>query len=253
MSDPERRRAEPVMGTVVSLLIPDGGAQAGVADEAFSWFHEVDRRFSPFKPESEVSRFMRGEVAADDASEDLREVLDAATTVELLSDGAFDIRGHRPDRAPDPTGIVKGWSVDRAADILRSGGVERFTLSAGGDVVVHGGREPGMPWSIGVAHPHYADSVALTIRADELAAATSGTTERGSHIVDARTARVATELLTITVVGPRLARADAYATAAFAMGRPGVRWCDALPGYAAAGITADGRLLTTAGMDALLA
>jgi thiamine biosynthesis lipoprotein len=252
MPDPEHRRAEPVMGTVVSLLVPDGGADTAVADEAFAWFRDVDRRFSPFKPESEVSRLIRGEVTLGETSDDLREVLEEARTVELLSDGAFDIRGHRPDRAPDPTGIVKGWSVDRAADILRTGGIERFTLSAGGDVVVHGGRAPGMPWSIGIAHPDYGDAVALTICADELAVATSGTTERGPHIVDARTEQAATELLSVTVVGPSLARADAYATAAFVMGRSGVRWCDALPGYAAAGITTERRLLTTPGMDELL-
>ena len=237
------------MGTVISLFVPDGGACSPPVDAAFAWLHEVDDRFSPFKSDSEVSRMMRGEIAASDLSDDLAHVLQIADAIEVLSGGAFDIRGHRPDGLPDPTGVVKGWAVDRAADILTAAGVERFFVSAGGDVVVRGGQEPGVPWRIGIAHPHTGTAVALVLQSDDLAVATSGTTERGHHIVDARTGRAVDELLTVSVVGPALARADAYATAAFAMGRDGLTWVNSLPGYAAAGITHDERLVTTRGLD----
>ena len=247
--DPERRRAERVMGSVVSLFVPEGGATSDAADAAFAWFHDVHRRFNPFDPQSEVGHLMRGEVAPADVSDDLSEVLEVADAVELLSDGAFDIRAHRVDGAPDPTAIVKGWSVDRAADILAAGGIERFTLNAGGDVVVRGGQQPGVPWRIGVADPFASDRVALVLEAEGLAIATSGTTERGLHIIDARTGDVAQELPAVTVLGPSLARADGYATAACAIGRAGLRWVDALPGYDAAGITLDGRLLGTRGLE----
>lgn len=247
--DPTRHRVERAMGTVISLFAPDGGASSAATDAAFAWIHDVEVRFSAFDPASEVSRLMRGEVGLGTISDDLAEVLDIADTVERLSDGAFDIRAHRADRSPDPTGIVKGWSVGRAAEILEAGGVERFSLSAGGDVVVRGGQGHGEPWRIGVANPFAPDAVALVLEADDLAVATSGTTERGLHIVDARTGQLARELVAVTVVGPSLARADGYATAAFAMGRPGILWVDALPGYVAAGITPDGRLLSTGGLD----
>jgi thiamine biosynthesis lipoprotein len=246
---PGHRRVERAMGTMISLYAPAGGASAEAADEAFAWLHEIDRRFSPFRADSEVSRLTRGEISTADVSADLIEVLEIAEIVEVLSDGAFDIRGHRGDGAPDPTGVVKGWAVDRAGDILSAGGVERFSLGAGGDVLVHGGRAAGVSWRIGVAHPDYGDAVALTLEADDLAVATSGTTERGRHIVDGRTGVAADELLTLTVAGPSLARADAYATAAFAMGQLGVRWVDSLPGYSAAGITHYGRLITTRGLQ----
>jgi len=232
------------MGTVVSLLLPGGGADDEAVDAAFRWLHEVDHRFSPFRPDSEVSRLMRSEAGREDISTDLAEVLEIAETVELLSGGAFDIRGHRADGAADPTAVVKGWAVDRAADILVVGGLERFCISAGGDVLARGG-SPSAPWRIGVTHPHDRRALALVLEAGDLAVATSGTTERGPHIVDARSARPAVELLTLTVAGPSLARADAYATAAFAMGIAGLRWCESLPGYAACGSTADGRLITT--------
>ncbi len=237
------------MGTMISLYLPDGGALAPAADAAFGWFHEVDDQFSPFEPDSEVSRLMRGEVAVSDVSADLAEVLRIADAVELLSGGAFDIRRHRADGRPDPTGVVKGWAVDRAGDILASWGIDRFCISAGGDVLVRGGQEPGVPWTVGIAHPFAPEAVALVLQGDDLAVATSGTTERGRHITDPHTGEAATAFLAVTVAGPDLARADAYATAAFAMGLEGLRWVDALPDYAAAGITRDARLVVTRGLD----
>ncbi len=251
--DPGRRRVERAMGTMISLYLPDGGASSPPVDAAFAWLHEVDDRFSPFKPDSEVGRMMRGEVRLSQSSADLAEVLEIADTVEVLSGGAFDIRGHREDGRPDPTGVVKGWSIDRAGAILAAAGIARFCLTAGGDVLVRGGQEKGVPWKVGIAHPFEPDSVALVLQGDDLAVATSGTTERGHHITDPHSGKAADELLTVTVAGPDLARADAYATAAFAMGREGLRWVDALPGYYAAGITHDARLVSTRGLDRLRA
>lgn len=247
--DAERRRAERVMGTVVSLFSPDGGASSPTVDAAFAWLHEVEQRFSPYRADSEVSRLMRGEIGPAGASADLADVLEIATAVELLSDGAFDIRRHRPDDAPDPTGIVKGWAIDRAAGMLAAGDIGRFSIGAGGDVVVRGGQADGQPWRIGIVHPHQPDKVALLLAADDLAVATSGTAERGHHIIDARTGKIADGLLSVTVLGPDLARADGYATAAFAMGREGVRWVDLLPGYTAAGVTHGGTLVSTPALD----
>jgi thiamine biosynthesis lipoprotein len=249
--DPDHRRVERVMGTVVSLYLPGGGAASPAADAAFAWLHEAEGRFSPFEPRSEVSRLMRDELVTSEISDELAEVLELARDVEALSGGAFDIRAHRQDGRPDPTAIVKGWSVGRAGAILEAAGIDRYSIGAGGDVLVRGGQEPGVPWRIGVAHPFVRDAVALVLQADDLAVATSGTTERGRHVIDGRTARPADAMPSVTVAGPDLARADAYATAAFAMGREGLRWVEALPGYEAAAITHDDRLVSTPGLQRL--
>jgi thiamine biosynthesis lipoprotein len=241
------------MGTVISLVAPDGGATSAAADRAFAWLHEVDRRFSPFRPDSEVSQLSRsGVLVRGSVSPDMAEVLELCEIVEALSDGTFDIRRHRPDGAPDPTGVVKGWAVDRAGAILETGGITRFCLAAGGDVLARGGRAAGLPWRIGIAHPTVRYATALTLEAGDLAVATSGITERGEHIVDGRTGRVARELLTLSVAGPDLGRADAYATAAFAMGRDGLRWVESLPSYAACATTPDDRLLVSRGLGRYL-
>jgi thiamine biosynthesis lipoprotein len=241
------------MGTVISLVAPDGGATSAAADRAFAWLHEIDRRFSPFRPDSEVSQLSRsGVLVRGSVSPDMAEVLELCEIVEALSDGTFDIRRHRPDGAPDPTGVVKGWAVDRAGAILETGGITRFCLAAGGDVLARGGRGPGVPWRIGIAHPRVPGATALVLEAEDLAVATSGITERGEHIVDGRTGWLARELLTLSVAGPELGRADAYATAACAMGRDGLRWVESLPGYAACATTPDDRLIVSRGLGRYL-
>ena len=83
------------------------------------------------------------------------------------------------------------------------------------------------------------------LRVRDLAVATSGLYERGGHIVDGRTGTVPSGLRSVTVVGPTLALADAYATAAFAMGEDGLAWVAAQPGFGAVGITTADRLVWT--------
>ena len=66
------------MGTVVSLDVR--GAGAADAQAAFArlmvWLHDVDRRFSTYRLDSEVNRIDRGELPVAAASDDVRWVLD---------------------------------------------------------------------------------------------------------------------------------------------------------------------------------
>jgi thiamine biosynthesis lipoprotein len=244
-------RVEQVMGTVVSIGVCDGDVPARALDAALAWFHEVDARFSPFIPESEVSRLSRGELSETDVSRDLRHVLELCDALAVESGGAFDARRHRSDGGLDPSGVVKGWSVDEAAIILDAAGARRFAINAGGDIVVRGEPSPGRGWRIGIRHPHDPRAVAAVLEIKRGAVATSGGYERGSHIVDPRSGRAPSGLLAVTVIGPNLAYADAYATAAFVMGIDGLAWVAAHAGFGALGITEDGRVLWSEAIDAL--
>ena len=82
------------------------------------------------------------------------------------------------------------------------------------------------------------------------AVATSATYERGAHIIDPRTGQPTTELASVTVVGPDLTTVDAYATAIFVMGLPGLEWLARHPGYDAMAITHDARVHSTPGFSA---
>lgn len=237
------QRVEHVMGFPVSLRVDDTVVPDGAADAVFAWLREVDARFSPFRADSEVSRYGRGELSADELSADLVEVLDLCERYRTATGGAFDVR--LPGRGLDPCAVVKGWSVQRAAESLTAAGLSRFCLNAGGDVVVSGG-----PWRVGVRHPEIADRLCTVLDLTDAAVATSARYERGDHILDGRTGRPATGLDSLTVVAPTLTEADAVATAAFAMGAQGVEWAAALEGCEVYAVLPGGRVLRTGGFPA---
>ncbi|WP_405534229.1 FAD:protein FMN transferase [Streptomyces sp. NBC_00075] len=234
------RRVEHIMGFPISLRIDDENAPAEAADAVFAWLHEVDARFSPFKDDSEVSRLDRGELETDELSTDLTEVLGLCEEYRVATKGAFDVR--LPGRGLDPCAMVKGWAVQRAADLLAAAGVRTYCLNAGGDVVA-----AGRPWRVGVRHPEHADQLCTVLELTEGGVATSARYERGDHILDGRTGRPATGLLSLTVVAATLTEADATATAAFAMGVAGVDWAAARKGCEVFAVDADRQVLRTAG------
>ncbi len=237
-------RVERVMGTVVSIDVRDPGpsnpAVAAGIEAVVAWLHEVDGRFSVYREDSEIRRLDRGELALDDAHLDVRDALRACEDLRRETGGAFDARGHRLDGGLDPSGYVKGWAVDEAADLLIAAGALVFAINAGGDVVARGEPEPGEPWRVGVRHPADPAGVAAVLAIRDAAVATSGLYERGPHIRDPRSGAIPRAFASVTVVGPRLAPADAYATAAFAMGAKGPAWVARRPGFGILAIDAAG-------------
>jgi thiamine biosynthesis lipoprotein len=250
---PGLHRVEQIMGTAVGADILDPGVRTATLDAAFAWFREVDARFSTYREDSEIRRIDRGELAQDGASPDVRWILARCDELAIETRGAFDARHHRPDGGLDPSGIVKGWSVEEAARLVEIVGGRNFSLSAGGDLVLRGERVPGRPWRVGIRHPDRADRVAAVLAVRDLAVATSGLYERGAHILDPRTGLAPSELKSATVVGPSLTWADAYATTLMVMGQAGLEWVAGHKGYDALVITADDRVLWTPGMDGVLA
>jgi thiamine biosynthesis lipoprotein len=234
-------RVEHVMGMPVRAVVRDAAVDGAALDGVFAWLRWVDATFSPYDPRSEISRWGRGELALRDAHPLVREVLDRCERLRAETGGAFDIR-FRAGAPPDPSGLVKGWAVERAGARLAAAGARDFCLDAGGDVVVRGG-----PWRIGIRHPRRRDRLAGVLALRDGAVATSGAYERGPHILQPRTGLPPAGVLSVTVVGPDLGAADAYATAAFALGADGPAWTAGLAGYDAMTIAAGDRVLCTRG------
>jgi thiamine biosynthesis lipoprotein len=136
--------------------------------------------------------------------------------------------------------------------MLKSAGARNYFINAGGDIVASGRPAPDRNWRVGVRHPEQPDRLAAVLSITDLAVATSGTYERGEHIVDPRCGQPPAGLLSMTVIGPSLAYADAYSTAAFVMGADGARWVATIDGYEALAITDQRRTTWTAGVDGLL-
>jgi thiamine biosynthesis lipoprotein len=259
-------RVEPVMGMPVSLDIADPLPPARLsrlADQTFEWLRLVDRLFSTYLPDSEVCRLDRGELRAADCASQVRTVLDECARLWADTDGYFDT--YATGRL-DPSGYVKGWAVQLASDRLAAAGADNHCLNAGGDVRVRGYARPagprpagprpggpadvrpGQPWRIGIRHPWQPSALCWVLAGSDLAVATSGTYERGPHVLDPRRGVPAVALRSVTVVGPDLGTADAYATAALAMGLAGIDWLATVDGYQSAVVTEDGRCLRSAGL-----
>jgi thiamine biosynthesis lipoprotein len=253
------RHAEPVMGTVVSFDVPVSARHDGSLDAAVRWLHWVDRVFSPFRPDSDVSQLANGEVTGDGCAPELAEVIEACAFVRELSGGYFTAS---PWGRFDPSGYVKGWAVERAAGILSAAGSASHLVNGGGDVQCAGGRASpsgagqaaALPWRVGIADPLRRGRLALVVEARDCGVATSGTAERGAHIVNPHTGLAAAGLASVTMIGPSLALADAVATAAFAMGTGLAReWAESLDGYEAYAITEAGETWQTSGFAARIA
>jgi FAD:protein FMN transferase len=247
-AESRRRHAEHVMGTVVSFDVPAQAGEPsadGPLSRAVRWLHWVDATFSPYRDDSDVSRFGRGAVELADCAPELTGVLEACTAVSARSDGYFTVT---PGGTFDPSGYVKGWAIERAAAILTAAGSAEHSVNGGGDVQCVGGRV----WRVGIADPLHPGRLALVVAGRDFAVATSGVAERGSHIIDPHTGLPPAGLASVTVVGATLAETDAYATAAFAMGPAARDWVEGLDGYEAFAVTADGGTWQTAGFGIYL-
>jgi FAD:protein FMN transferase len=242
--------AEKVMGTVVSFTVvpgdlPEPAARAAV-EAACRVLHRADAVFSTWNPASPVSRLRRGEVTPDMVPAEVSEVLTLCLTAREASQGWFD-----PWALPggvDPTGLVKGWAVERAAGVLQRAGIDAALVNGGGDLTVFGSPAPGRRWRVGIRHPWRADALACVVQ-PRAAVATSADYERGAHLLDPATGRPAAGVASATVTGPSLALADALATAVAVGADQALRAVGALDGYQGYLIRADGSEEDTGGME----
>src|SRR5690242_16313146 len=110
------RETRAIMGMPICVTVADAHVRARDLEAVFAEFIAVDAQFSPFKPESEVCRFNRGEIGADDFSPRMREIIALSEKTRRETGGYFDIT--RPDGVIDPCGVVKGWAIRNAASML---------------------------------------------------------------------------------------------------------------------------------------
>lgn len=240
------RHVEHAMGTVFSFDLRDPVTPSvhRALKEAVAWLHHVDEVFSTYRPDSAISRLGRGEPVPGRCGPEVAEVFALCEEAAAATGGWFTLT---PGGRLDPSGMVKGWAVERASRMLYAAGARNTCVNGGGDIQLRGEAAPGTPWRIGIAHPARPGELAAVVTGRDLAVATSGTAERGPHVLHPHTGEPATALASLTLTGPGLTRTDAYATAAFAMGAGARAWVEALDGYEALGIPATGEVWHTSG------
>ncbi|MER5205998.1 FAD:protein FMN transferase [Streptomyces sp. NPDC002825] len=218
------------MGTVFSFDVrgcSDVSRARGALVEAVDFLHHADRVFSPYREDSQVSRLARGEITSEQCGPDVQEVRGLCENMTRRTEGWFSPWYAGDAGGWDPTGLVKGWATERAARMLASAVPgAAVCVNGGGDIQLLGG-----PWRIGLADPLHPGELAAVVEVGaevrEVAVATSGPAERGCHILDPRTGEPpAHALAAMTVIGPSLTLADAFATAAYAMGDGAHAWLE---------------------------
>lgn len=144
---------------------------------------------------------------------------------------------HRYQRMHSKSGIdfnaiAQGYTVDVIARMFDAKQLENYMIEVGGEVRAKGKNQQGKIWRIGIDKP-INDSTTRSLQAivelDGLSIATSGSYRkfyekdghRYSHAIDAHTGMpVEHRLLSVSVIAPTSAEADAYATAFLVMGAP---------------------------------
>ena len=224
-----------LMGMPVTVEVADKTVTQADIDAVFDYFKYIDETFSTYKPQSEIMKINHGELALKDASADMQEIFRLAEETKKQTNGYFDIVNSRG--IFDPSGIVKGWAILRAAQLLEKRGFSNFFVDAGGDIQTQGKNSAGQFWQVGIQDPFSkADlknpRVVKVLEISGEGVATSGTYLRGQHIYNPHSReQIFEDIVSLTVVGPDIYEADRFATAAFAMGRPGIMFIQSLPGF----------------------
>src|SRR4029079_7752074 len=126
-------------------------------ETVYGYFDQIDRRFSTYRCDSEITAINRGDVPVADWSSWMREVLALAERTKNETGGYFDIR--KPDGSLDPSGIVKGWAIRNAAGILNRACVGDYFIDVGGDIQSCGRNASGLDWSVGIRNPFNAAEI----------------------------------------------------------------------------------------------
>lgn len=184
---------------------------------------------------------------------------------KLTIEGRTITKTH-PEMYVDLSAIAKGYGVDRVFEVLRDVGHADLLVEIGGETRAQGRNQHDAPWRIGIEKPVEGSREVLdAIPIDTMAMATSGDYrnfyekdgKRISHTIDARTGQPITHrLASVSVLHPRCALADGWATALNVLGpEEGVRVAEE-QGLAAYFIVreADGTptIKKTAAMESLL-
>jgi thiamine biosynthesis lipoprotein len=237
-----------MMGMTIKVEIADQNAKEDIFNEVFSYFREVDEKFSTYKKDSEISKLNRNELDKSKLSDEMIEVLELCQKTKSETNGYFDIKN--PDGINDPSGLVKGWAIWKAANIIKNKGYQNFFIDAGGDIQAFGKNKNNEFWKIGIRNPFKEEEIVKKFSIIDKGVATSGTYVRGQHIYNPlKPKEKINDIVSLTVIGPNIYEADRFATAAFAMGEEGLYFIENLPGFEAYGINKDGIAKMTSGFE----
>jgi FAD:protein FMN transferase len=239
-----------MMGMPITVEIADINPDTSSIEKVFDYFKYVDDKFSVYKDSSEITAINNCRIKEENYSKDMRLIFALSEETKKLTDGYFDIV--TPGGRYDPSGLVKGWSIFNASQILKRCGCSNFYIEAGGDIQTFGLNEKGTLWEVGIRNPFESERVEIikVVRGGNIGVATSGTYLRGQHIYNPKVRdTVFDDIVSLTVIGPNIYEADRFATAAFAMGRDGLSFIESLDCFEGYMIDSEGMAHMTTGFE----
>ncbi len=217
-----------IMGMLVTIDIVDSNTKNEVFDEVFNYLISIDEKFSPYKKDSELTKYNNKKIIEKDLSENFKIVLSLSEDMKNKTDGFFDVVYKNN---LNPSGLVKGWAIYNAKKILIKNGIKNFYIEIAGDIEVAGLNHKNEKWIIGIRSPFNKKENIKILHLTDRGIATSGLYERGNHIYNPKKNCLATEIESLTVIGPNIYEADCYATAGFAMGKNGIDFIEKLSNF----------------------
>ncbi len=221
-----------IMGMPITITLSDVHATTDDLTTIFDYFQHIDEQFSPYKETSEVSKINRHDIVPSSYSPEMQEVIHWCRKTQEETFGFFN-PWH--NNVFDPSGVVKGWAIQRASDKLKEMGLPNHSVDAGGDIALSGHNEKNEDWHIGIKNPFKQDEIIKVLLLTDMGIATSGTYIRGQHIYNPyHPDDTITEIVSLTVLAQNVFEADRFATPAFAMGRKGIEFIqdkEGLEGY----------------------
>lgn len=216
----------------ITIEIIDEEVDQTVFNKAFDYLEYVNKNFSTFKPDSEISKINRGEITEGDWSKDMKEVFALAEKTKKETDEYFDIIDNKEKY--NPSGIVKGWAIFNTAKILWGLNMKNFYVNAGGDIQFSGKNPERKMWKTGITNPfNQKEIVKVVYMPSGMGIATSGNYIRGDHIYNPKNRTNPIEdIVSFTVIGGDVCEADRFATAVFAMGKKGIDFLEKIPNFA---------------------
>jgi len=241
------KHEELIMGMPVRITLVGCAADSHTINEVITYFNSIDERYSTYKKTSEVSQMNEGMISSDDYSTDMKKILTLCERTKQETNGYFSCMNND---FFDPSGLVKGYAISHAANMIRKRGYKNFSVEIGGDIQVSGKNEQGDSWKVGIENPFNRSELVKVVKLENRGIATSGTYIRGNHIYNPHTNIKAAEIASITVIGETVYEADRFATAAFAMGEKGIQFIEDTKGLEGYLITLQKQALLTTGFEA---
>ena len=232
------KRTAKIMGMKVVIQVMDQKVGADDFRDVFNYLRQIDRRYSPFKPNSLVSQINNGSLIASRYDSELRKIIRLCQWTKKKTAGFFN--PYHNGRF-DPSGLVKGYSIKQAADLLYRRGFRKIYLEIAGDIQLYGPK----PWRVGIANPFNPAEVIKVVALKNRGIATSGQYYQQGHIYNPHKTVISGDIVSVTVIGPNVDLADRLSTAVFAMGKNGPAYLRQQSKYAGYFVTSDRKAFWT--------